>query len=307
MPVPLTMLSWLLLTSTPQPAEARPDAGARSTGSRPSGTTRSPREIRISPGRGLMLIFDAPLDRERIVLEARESFRHVTLSTDGLLLTLLPSRELRMGRRLTLAIPFADEAEPNPLELVLVVSPQSESQWEVSRRPSPFERALMEAEESRSRLQDCQTALRMATAEQNRREGLMPMLIQGHLSPEGIASKSIIAHLITSPTKTFHVLSAFSYRASNGNMSKPMQRLAMDLLLTNHGPTPWAPTQARLVTPTGEWPAEVWTPQPLAPDGTGRVLIAVNIPGNAAPGPSTLKLWNQDGSRTATISGVNFP
>ena len=107
MPVPLAMLSWLLLTSTPELVEAQLDAGARSTGSRSSVTTgapRSPREIRISPGRGLLLIFDAPLEQDGIVLEARESFRHVTLSADGLLLTLLPSRELRMGRRLTLSL-----------------------------------------------------------------------------------------------------------------------------------------------------------------------------------------------------------
>ncbi|WP_434382868.1 DUF2381 family protein [Melittangium boletus] len=310
MPVPLTMLSWLLLTSTPEPAEARPDAGAISTGSRASvtaGAPRAPREIRISPGRGLLLILDAPVARDRIVLEARESFRHVTLSADGLLLTLLPSRELRMGRRLTLTIHFVDEAEPNPLDLVLVVSPQSEPQWEVSRRPSPFDRARQEAEESRAQLQECQTALLMATEEHSGREWLMRMLIQGQLSPEGISSKFITAHLIIGPTETFHVHGAVSYRAANGNTNRPMQRLAVDLLLTNQGSTPWAPTQAQLITPTGEWTAEVWSPRPIPPEGTERVLIEADIPGNAAPGPSTLKLWNQQATRMATISGVRFP
>ena len=150
-------------------------------------------------------------------------------------------------------------------------------------------------------------ALRMATEGQNRREGLMRMLIQGQLSPEGIASKFITAHLNIGPTETFRVRNAVSYRAAHGTASLPRMRLAVDILLTNHGPMPWAPTQARLVTPTGEWTAEMWSLQPIPPAGTERVLIEVDIPGNAAPGPSTLKLWNQDGSRTATISGVNFP
>ncbi len=310
MPVPLAMLSWLLLTSTPEPVEARPDAGTSSTGSRSSGTTgasRSPREIRISPGRGLMLIFDAPLTRDGIVLEARESFRHVTLSADGLLLTLLPSRELRMGRRLTLTLQFVNEAEPNPLDLVLVVSPQSEPQWEVSRRLAPSDRAHTEAEESRTRLQECQTALLLATKGQDRHEGLMRMLIQGQLSSAGIASMSITAHLIIGQPETFRVRNAVSYRAADGSMSMPRMRLAVDLQLTNHGSTPWTPTQARLITPTGEWPAEVWSPQPILPKSTERVLIEVDLPGNGTPGPSTLKLWNQEGTRTATISGVRFP
>jgi hypothetical protein len=37
------------------------------------------------------------------------------------------------------------------------------------------------------------------------------------------------------------------------------------------------------------------------------VLVEVEVPGLAPPGPYLLKLWDETGTRTMTLSGVTFP
>src|SRR6218665_1175708 len=109
MSTPATVLSLLFLASTPEPLPPRP-ASEQMSGAPPitgtGDTPPPPREVRIKPGQGLLLVFDTPIQREGLAIDARESFRQVTLSEDGLLLTLMPSTKFPLGRRLRLTTPF---------------------------------------------------------------------------------------------------------------------------------------------------------------------------------------------------------
>ncbi|ATB28092.1 DUF2381 family protein [Melittangium boletus] len=310
MSAPVTVLALLFLASAPKPLPPRTGSDQLSGAPRltvTADTQHQPQEVRISPGRGLMMTFDTPVQREGLVLEAKESFRQVILSDDGLLLTLMPSSNLPLGKRMKLAIRFADGAEPISMDFSLLVSPQAESQWEVYRQPRPAVAYQREAEEARARLQRCQVELNQERTARDKPPGLMGLLAAKQLTRKGVFGKLITFDVVTRQGDAFLVQQATSYRAPNGNSRNPRMRLAVDLKLKNEGTETWAPSNARLVTPNGEWTAEVWPPEPIPPGGLGRILVEVELPGSVPPGPCMLKLWDKAETQVTTLSGIIFP
>ena len=270
-------------------------------------TAGETREVPISPNRTLSFVFDTPVLKGGVVVEERVRFRQVALSEDGLMLNLLPSDELKPGRRLRLTVRFADEATPTSLDFTLVVSPQAEPQVEVYREPRPCDSYRQQAEESDARARHYQTLLARERAEWGGPRGLIGLIVSKLMGKEGIRSKRINKDVGLRPGEAFTVHDAVSYRATGGEQSAEVTRLAVELLLQNQGSTPWTPTHALLVGEGVRWEMEVWPSQPLSPGETAQVLMEVERPGRAGSGPYLLKLWQEGTTRVVTFSGVTFP
>ncbi len=85
-------------------------------------------------------------------------------------------------------------------------------------------------------------------------------------------------------------------------------RLAVELELANQGLQPWRAANAQLVGPSGRWTMAVWAPESIVPGAWGRIVVEVELPlAEVRSGSHVLKLWDEDGVRTATLLGVTFP
>jgi uncharacterized protein (TIGR02268 family) len=270
-------------------------------------TADEAREVPITPNRALAFVFNTPVRSGGAVVEAREHFRQVSLSEDGLMLNLLLSDELRPGKRLKLTVRFADGETPTSMDFTLVVSPVAGPQVEVYRHPRPGDSYRQQAEEAEARVQQCQTRLARERTERDAPRGLTGLLAIHQMGEAGIRAMPLTEKLALRPGEDFSVKGVVSYRATGGERDAPVTRLAVELVLTNLGTRPWTPMHAQLVGQGGRWEAQVWPGQPLAPGGELRVLVEVELSGRAAPGPYLLKLWDESGTRTATLSGVTFP
>jgi uncharacterized protein (TIGR02268 family) len=300
----------LLILQSSAPALAQPTtAPGELTGvprfSVTADAPREVREVRIGPGLGTLFVFDTPVQREGVVVQERGHFRQVSLSEDGLLLTLLPSGELPLGRRLELTVRFTDGAPPTSVDFVLVVSPRAEPQVEVYRLPRPGDSYRREAEEAQTRLQQCQTELRQDRARRDAPRGLMGLLASEQMGREGIPSMGITKDVTLRAGEAFRVEQAVSYRATGGVDGARVVRLAVELVLRNKGTQPWTPAHAELVGQGWRWAADMWAPEPIAPGEVRRVLVELTV--GEAHGPYLLQLWDESGTRTVTLSGVTFP
>ncbi|MFL5352609.1 DUF2381 family protein [Archangium sp.] len=313
MPAPFSATALLLLLHANAPALAPPAATPWAMTGAPRFTVTADsageaREVPISPNRVLTFVFDTPaLGEDTVVVEERERFRQVSLSRDGLMLALLLSDELPPGTRLRLTVRFADGAPPTSLDFTLVVSPRAEPQVEVYRQPRPGDSYRQQAEEAEARTRQCQTVLARERAERDAPRGLTGLLALKQMNKQGIRAQRIYKDITLRPGEAFHVVDAVSYRATGGEKEAGVTRLAVELQLWNQGTRPWTPVNAQLVGPAGRWDVQVWPPEPLAPGETRRLLVEVEQPGLAPAGPYLLKLWDERGTRTATLSGVTFP
>ncbi|PTL83768.1 DUF2381 family protein [Vitiosangium sp. GDMCC 1.1324] len=270
-------------------------------------TAGESREVPISSNRVLTFIFNTPVQSESdVVVEEREHFRQISLSKDGLMLTLLLSDELPLGKGLRLTVRFADGGPPTSLDFTLVVSPRAEPQVEVYRSLRPCDSYRQQAEEAEERVQQCQTQLARERAEHGVPRGLTGLLASKQMNDKGIRAKRITKDVTLRPGEAFTVYEVVSYRATGGEKETPVTRLAVELRLWNRGTRPWSPTSAQLVGQGGQWDLQVWPPEPIAPNDSLNVLVEVERPGLAHPGPYILKLWDKSGTRTATLSGVTF-
>ncbi|WP_257462721.1 DUF2381 family protein [Archangium lipolyticum] len=302
----------LLLLQVNAPARAQPVTRSWDMTGMPrfeltADTPREAGDVRIGPNLTTTFIFDTPVQREGVVLEAREHFRQVSLSEDGLLLTLLPSGELPPGNRLKLTVRFADGASPTSKDFMLVVAPRAEPQVEVYRRPRPGDSFRQEAEQAEARFQLCQADLTRERLEHGLPRGLSGLLALKQMDKDGVRAREISKDLTLRPGEAFEVMRAVGYRAKGGEIETPVVRLAVDLELWNRGPLSWTPTHAQLVGRDGRWEVQVWPPGTIASGGSLRLLVEVELPGRVPPGPYLLVLWDENGHRTASLSGVTFP
>jgi uncharacterized protein (TIGR02268 family) len=312
MPTPFPVAVLLLLLHSNAPGVTQPATASWEMSGAPRFTVTADsageaREVPISPNRALTFVFDTPVQGEgAVVVEERERFRQVSLSRDGLMLTLLLSDELPPGKQLRLTVRFADGAPPTSLDFTLVVSPRAEPQVEVYRHPRPCDSYRQQAEEAEARVLQCQTLLARERAERDAPRGITGLLVLKQMNKEGIRSKRITEDVTLRPGGAFTLGEVVSYRATGGEMGAPVTRLAVEFELWNRSTRPWIPANAQLVGPGGRWDLQVWTQEPLAPNGPLRVLVEAELPGLAHPGPYILKLWDERGTRTATLSGVTF-
>jgi uncharacterized protein (TIGR02268 family) len=311
-PVPSITLLSLLCAISPTPGLAQSDIDPWRMAGVPRFTvtadTPSPvSEVRISPGRGVLFVFDTAVRRDGIMLAERTLFRQISLSEDGLLLTLMPSGGLPLGKRLNLTVRFADEELPLSMDFTLAVSTQAEPQVEIYRHTRSGDFLQREAGETRARLQQCQTDLERERLKRDKPPGLLGLIALNQLGAEGVLSKSITKEIELHRGEAFKIKQAITHRAPSGEVGDPVVRLAVDLMVLNTGTQPWIPVGAQLVGPSGPWEAELWPPEPILPGQNRRILVEVELAGAEIPNPCLLKFWDAEGSRTLTLSGVTFP
>ena len=265
-------------------------------------------EVRISSGRGLLLVFDAPVRREALLLQDRERFRQLSLSEDGLVLTLLPRADLPMGRRFGLSVRFVDGEVPASLDFLLVVHPEAESQVEVYRRPRPGASYQREAEELRTQLAQCQTTLNQERTGRQAPLGVVGLLVTGQLRPGGILGRRINRELAFRQEDALRLDKADSYRVRGFERAGSKEKVVLDLRVIPTGQEPWRPMKAQLVSEGGRWAMDLWVFEPRVLGEPVRLVAEVELPEAQVPtGPSQLRLWDEAGTRLAVLSGVTFP
>jgi len=259
-------------------------------------------EVRISPGRGTLLLFDAPLQRGTVVLAGQERFLVATLGEDARVYTLLPSTQVQLGERLSLTVSFADEAAPQSATFHLVVhAGLPETQVNVYRSPRTLDSYRQESGEQRQRAEQCESRLTQVLASQGE-EGLTG-LEAADLLGNGIASLLITETLLAAAGNALRVNLAHSFRATG--------RGAVRLWLQSDSEQPWEAEGAELVSEAGVplKVLKVWREQPIHSGLSqgARVLVEVELPKDGGQGPHVLKLWGAGGDRSLTFRNVTFP
>ncbi|QRN94339.1 DUF2381 family protein [Archangium violaceum] len=162
-PPPTVPLLLAILATAPALAEPPSEAWDTAAARHLELTAESPgqvHEVRISPGLTTTLVFNAPLLRGSVVLEARERFRVVTVDETMGFVALLPSGALSPGQQLRLEVRFADGAVPASITFSLVVHPtRAEPQVNVYRQPRSAESFQQEARQEHERAERCEARL----------------------------------------------------------------------------------------------------------------------------------------------------
>ncbi len=137
-------------------------------------------EVRISPLFTTTLVFNAPLLRGGVELEAREGFRTVTVDEATGFVALLPTGALSAGQQVSLTVRFADGVVPASASFRLVVHPtRAEPQVNVYRLPRSAESLQLEARQERERAEQCEAHLAQVQAERRSPGGLTGLIDSG--------------------------------------------------------------------------------------------------------------------------------
>jgi uncharacterized protein (TIGR02268 family) len=260
-------------------------------------------ELCIGPGLSTTLLFSgAELLSGGVTVEGRERFTLVEVGNT--MLRLLPSERVAPGERLRLTVRFKDEAAPASAAFWLGVHPAHvEPLVEVYRQKRTVESYQQEAKEKDTQLHRCQEDNERLHAEQEGPRGLAGLLALGLMDRKGIAPKDLSDSIGEHPGNVLRVGEIYSYRTTS--------RVAVELTLEpTQGMPPWRAVKAELLGP-GRRSLRVkppWQREPLRFDVEDkRVVVEADTTDEELQGSFTLKLWNEDGTRSLLVTGVSFP
>jgi uncharacterized protein (TIGR02268 family) len=260
-------------------------------------------ELCVGPGVSTTLLFyGAELLSHGVTVEGRERFTLVDLGST--VLRLVPSERVVPGERFRLTVRFRDGSAPASAAFWLVVSPgQVEPLVEVYRERRTLESYRQEVQEKDTQLHQCQEDNARLLAEQGSPGGLTGLLATGLMGDEGIPPKNLTESIGRHPGNFANVYKARSYRST--------RTMAVVLWLeSTKGMQPWRAVGAELVGPGRRMlrAHSVWQPEPLSADAKDRrVVIEADATKEESRGSFTLKLWNEDGTRSIVVTGVTFP
>ncbi|WP_257456268.1 DUF2381 family protein [Archangium lipolyticum] len=306
-PLPTAPLLLALLATTPvlaEPSSEIWDAVAARHLELTADSSGQVHEVRISPGLTTTLVFNAPLLRGGVVLEARERFRAMTVDEATGIVTFLPSGALPPGTQPLLTVRFADGAVPASVTFRLVVHPtRAEPQVNVYREPRSAESFQLEARQERERAERCEAWLAQTQTEQKSPGGIAGLIDSGLVGKKGIAAQDIYDTTRQLPGEALKRNNAYSYRAEG--------RVVVALAVENTSAQSWT-VDAEGVTLVGKGGAplrvlRVWQPEPLPPGGRRRVVVEAEATEEQARGAYVLRMGEANGPRTITLRGVTFP
>jgi uncharacterized protein (TIGR02268 family) len=110
----------------------------------------------------------------------------------------------------------------------------------------------------------------------------------------------------------FHLGEALGHRAvvlDSKRQRMQERRWAVELKLNYLGPQSWKAEQAELVAPEGRGlkVLAVQQEEPLGSGEWGIVVVEVECPEGAPPGPYVLTVWGESREQSLTLAGVRFP
>ncbi|WP_257455796.1 DUF2381 family protein [Archangium lipolyticum] len=308
-PLPTAPLLLALLATTPVLAEPPSEIWDAVTARHLELTADSSgqvHEVRISPGLTTTLVFNAPLLRGGVVLEARERFRVVTVDEATGIVMLLPSGALPPGTQPLLTVRFADGAVPTSATFRLVVHPtRAEPQVNVYRQPRSAESFQLEARQEHERAERCEAWLAQTQTEQKSPGGIAGLIDSGLVEgTRSIAAQDIFDTTRQPPGEALKRNKAYSYRAEG--------RVAVALEVKNTSVQPWTvDAEGAALVGKGGAPLRVlrvWQPAPISPGKErGLVVVEAEATEEQARGAYVLRLGEANGLRTVTLRGVTFP
>jgi uncharacterized protein (TIGR02268 family) len=250
----------------------------------------------------MIVFFEAELLPGGVMLEGAERFMVVEAGKRSL--SLLPSENVMPGERLKLVVRFADGEAPASASFVLVVHPaRAARQVEVFRQKRTLASYQQSEKEKEAQVQQCREENVRLRAGSGLPWGLTGLLATNRMDEKGVASRNIMNSITRHPASALSVKTVSSYRSSG--------LVAVEVLLNiPEGAMPWMAVGAELVGP-GRRTLRVLPPWPSEPIGftseDWRVVIEAEATEQEARGRFTLKVWNEDGTRSLILSGVTFP
>jgi uncharacterized protein (TIGR02268 family) len=302
---PSALLTLALLvgaTATAQPRAIPCQTGTRRIELRTEPTGELP-ELCIGPELSTMILFyGAELLSDGVTVEGRERFTWVDPGSTTL--RVVPSAHVMPGERFRLTVRFRDGAAPASASFWLVVYAGKVEPWvEVYREKRTLESYQQEVQEKDTQLHQCQEDNERLLAEKESPGGLTGLLVTGLMDERGIPPKELLTSIGKHSGNFVEVYEVLSYRST--------RRVAVVLWLRPAlGMQPWQAARAELVGP-GRRMLRVhspWQREPLR-DGVEdkRVVIEADATEAETRGSFTLKVWNEDGTRSIVLTGVTFP
>ncbi|RKH05117.1 DUF2381 family protein [Corallococcus praedator] len=260
-----------------------------------------PSEIAVSPGLSSGFYFDSDLLSDGIELEGRERFSLVDVGQATL--RLVPSSRVNPGETFRLVVRFRDGASPVRAFFLLRAHPaKAEPLVEVYRGKRTIETYQQEAREAHAKLLICQGENARLSAEHDAPAGLTGLISTGALDDSGVAGRVVTQDVAQAAGNALEANLVNSYRSRTG--------VAVELMLmVRSGAQPWSAKGALLRGKAGAdlKVLRVWQEQPIPVGEARRVVVEAETTTAAAQGNFSLKLWEEGGPRTVTISNVTFP
>lgn len=258
----------------------------------------------ISPAQATTFSFDTDFVHESLTVEGQEKFTKVDAGQSTV--KLIPSGKLVPGETLKLTVRFKDNDAPTSAALHLVVHAiQATPYVEVHREKRTVESCQRELREKEAALQQCRAENERLHNERSGPSGIIGLRSSGVMDGTGVSSRDITEGVTEGAMSALSMTRATTYRSA--------KRVAVEVLLTVPKDAPaWRPENATL-TLQGRKGVELkvvtlWSPESIAPGALGgSVSVEADATPDVAAGTFTLKLWDASGTRTVTISGLQFP
>ncbi|MFY0583630.1 DUF2381 family protein [Cystobacter fuscus] len=313
-PAVLLLLALLAdVSATTQPALPNCEVSPHRLELSAAPTDKAP-EVCISPDLPTTFRFDSPLPPGAVELQERERFEDVSMGTRSL--TVIPPENLQSGERLKLVVRFTDGAAPTSATFELVGHPaRAARQVDVFRNRRTVEDYQQEVQEKEARIRQLQTEL-VRTQAEGSGLGITGLFASGLLrvdakNGQGVLAKDLASVITTPSANALLPRTVISYRSTTMRREKDedVMRVAVAMTMDNSGTVPWTARDAALLVGKSQdvKEAKVWQPAPISPGGSDLVMVETELLAHEARGTFTLKLWDENGGRLVTLSGVTFP
>jgi uncharacterized protein (TIGR02268 family) len=259
----------------------------------------------ISPDETTTFVIDSRLSAGAVEFQPEGRLADSAQGKEGLTLHVIPKGDFLPGERVRVTVRFADGAAPASATFWLVgQAAKVTRRVEVFREPRPAGALKREAAEARAEARQCQEDKARLLAERKEPGGLMGAAWLERENP--VASGFITHNLKQHPANALRTEAARSYSQPKGETHPGS--VAVSLQFLNPGAEPWTAAGAMLKDSTGaEVELSAWQESAIAPDSLGFVMVGVEREPGQLACPCTLKLWEAQGPRTATLGNVTFP
>ena len=251
----------------------------------------------------VFVFYGAELAQGGVMLEGQERFARVEISDT--VLRLEPSDQVMPGERFRMTVRFTDDALPTSATLLLEVHPAGLGPLvEVHRQKRTVESCQQEMREKDARLHQCHEENERLRSAQGVPQGLIGLLASRIVDEKGVVAARLELKVLPSLNNALAaMIQGYGYRSGT--------RVVVELIIDiPPGQEPWTVGEAELVGP-GRRALRVlraWQRGPIGADTKEkRVWVEAEATAAEARGTFTLKMWEAQGPRGITVTGVRFP